>query len=280
MRYWNVSLSVFAFVLQSQLTLAEVAGVAVDARRTVQSVGGANPRIIIARSEIFSNDHLRADSSGSAQIELVDKTKIVIGPGADLTIDDFVYSSSASIRTLTIKATKGAFRFISGNSSHDAYNIKTPQASIGVRGTAFDVTIRGSLTYLAVMEGSLRVCARSGACRVFDNRCDYIYVGGGDYGTRPMLSDKSIASLFPLIANQKHLRADFRRTPRSCAAVQLEPDNQTRQVQIAAVINWNNNDEVLQGIGNPGNGHTNGNAGEQPGLGGFGDDGVTGKGQR
>ena len=43
-----------------------------------------------------------------------------------------------SVGQFTINALSGTFRFITGKSAKDAYQIKTSMGMIGVRGTAFD----------------------------------------------------------------------------------------------------------------------------------------------
>ena len=144
---------------------ADKVGVTVQAAATVRDISSSKARLIVANTEIFENDRLKANSSGNAQIELVDGTKVVIGPNADVKIDDFVYSGGPTLKKLTLSATRGAFRFITGRSSHAAYAVNTPYGTIGVRGTAFDVSVSGGATHIALLNGGLRVCDRTGHCK-------------------------------------------------------------------------------------------------------------------
>src|SRR4051794_22616581 len=93
-------------------------GVAVEATTIVRGTGPGGERQIKAESPVFSDDRLLANATGRAQILLVDETKIIVGPGAQIDIDDFVFSGQNSFESVTVKATKGAFRFISGTSPH------------------------------------------------------------------------------------------------------------------------------------------------------------------
>jgi len=70
---------------------------------------------------------------------------------------------------VVINLTQGALRFITGNANHDAYQINTPTATIGVRGTVFDVYTKddGELAF-AMIDGAIEVCPRGGLCRVHD----------------------------------------------------------------------------------------------------------------
>jgi hypothetical protein len=49
-------------------------------------------------------------------------------------IDAFVFNNDNTARQVSINAVRGAFRFIIGKSSKDAYSITTPTATLAVRG--------------------------------------------------------------------------------------------------------------------------------------------------
>jgi hypothetical protein len=70
---------------------------------------------------------------------------------------------------VVINLTAGALRFITGKADHHAYEINTPTATIGVRGTAFDVYTKddGEMA-VAMIDGAIEVCPKGGACRVHD----------------------------------------------------------------------------------------------------------------
>ena len=50
----------------------------------------------------------------------------------------------------------GSVRFLSGASDKKAYRINTPQGTIDVRGTAFDLTVRNGKTYLLLLPRNSR----------------------------------------------------------------------------------------------------------------------------
>jgi hypothetical protein len=85
-------------------------------------------------SPVYSGDRIVTDTIGNAQIKFRDDTRLVVGPNSALVIDAFVFNKDDSARQVSISALKGAFRFISGKSPKDVYNITTPTATIGVRG--------------------------------------------------------------------------------------------------------------------------------------------------
>ncbi len=98
----------------------------VDAKTGKKVLSQANP--------IFSGDKIVTGRVGEAQIKFRDETKLVVGPNSTLVIDAFVFNADDTARKVSINALRGAFRFISGKSPKDAYTIKTPTATIGIRG--------------------------------------------------------------------------------------------------------------------------------------------------
>ena len=79
-------------------------------------------------------DEIVASPRGLAQIRFVDNTRIVIGPNSRLTIDTFVFNPDLTAREVVVTAIEGTFRFISGNSPDEAYTIRTPTMTMGIRG--------------------------------------------------------------------------------------------------------------------------------------------------
>jgi hypothetical protein len=119
--------------------------------------------------DIFAKQTVATDATGVGQFELRDKTKLAIGPGSTVVLDDFVYNPKASGSKVVLGLARGSFRFITGKADHDAYEIATPTATIGVRGTAFDVYVgdTGELA-IAMINGAVEVCPHGGACRLHD----------------------------------------------------------------------------------------------------------------
>ena len=152
---------------------AEQVGMAVDAATLVTGSSADGEREITRNSPIFRDDRLSASPSGNAQIILVDKTKIVVGPGAQIDIGDFAYATKTTFSSITVKASQGAFRFISGASISAAYKIETPTGTIGVRGTAFDVGITGDQVHVVMVRGTVELCPTNGQCQLLSGLCSY-----------------------------------------------------------------------------------------------------------
>jgi len=115
--------------------------------------------------DIFSYDTVRT-GKGQVAIEFLDETRVDITQHSKLIIDDFVYDPNAKTGKLSLKATLGTVRYASGQiakNSAQNISIKTPTATVAVRGTDFAMTIDeiGSSTIIL-----LPSCDGNGNCFV------------------------------------------------------------------------------------------------------------------
>ena len=95
-------------------------------------------------SDIFFKDNVRT-GKGNVGITFIDDTNVAISPQSSLVIDEFVYDpNSQSGSKLVMKIALGTVRYASGNIAklnNQNVDIRTPTARIGVRGTAFSMTV-------------------------------------------------------------------------------------------------------------------------------------------
>ncbi len=103
---------------------------------------------------------------GSLRMDFVDDTRVDVTEHSRMTIDEFIYNPTTRTGALSMKATLGAVRYASGQiakNSRQRVNIRTPSATINVRGTDFMMVvdeIGGSMITL------LPSCDSSGLCVV------------------------------------------------------------------------------------------------------------------
>ena len=115
--------------------------------------------------DVFSYDTVKT-GKGQVAIEFLDETRVDITQHSKLIIDDFVYDPNAKTGKLSLKATLGTVRYASGQiakNSAQNISIKTPTATVSVRGTDFAMTIDeiGSSTIIL-----LPSCDGNGNCFV------------------------------------------------------------------------------------------------------------------
>lgn len=140
---WLGTLSsvVLAAVIASQLASAQVnskIGVAAAVKNRVEGVISGGVRPLSSGSEVFAREVVRTGEESMAQLLFLDETSLSIGPQSEVTLDRFVYDPNRGAGSLVLNATRGAFRFVSGSQQPSSYQIRTPVATIGVRGTIFD----------------------------------------------------------------------------------------------------------------------------------------------
>ncbi|WP_455273389.1 FecR domain-containing protein [Rhizobium herbae] len=152
------------------LAAAESIGKAVHIKTTVTGASGE----LSVNDRVFQDERIRTSKSGLGQFVFRDGTKLAVGWGSSVTIDQFVFDGSRSVKKLTIKAAKGTFRWVSGNSKHAAYEILTPAGTIGVRGTTFDFYIGADGTTAVVLLGGAASFCGAGGCRQLTRRCDCV----------------------------------------------------------------------------------------------------------
>ncbi len=178
--------------------------------------GPGGDRSLATGSPVYEDDKV-VTGNGNVQIIFVDDTKLVVGPNSTLVIDRFLMRGGDKARKFSVAALRGTFRFISGNSAKNAYDIKTANATIGIRGTAFDFS-SGSATLVAVHAGRVQICAY-GECESVDDRCG---VGrAGDQRVDELggkAKGRALRSL-PYILNQGTLAQPFRVNTSSCRSV-------------------------------------------------------------
>ena len=93
--------------------------------------------------DIFSYDTIKT-GKGKVAIGFIDETRVDITQHSKLIIDEFVYDPNTKKGSLSLKSALGTVRYASGQiakTSPTSVQIKTPTATIGVRGTDFSMTV-------------------------------------------------------------------------------------------------------------------------------------------
>ena len=90
---------------------------------------------------------------GRANIKFVDDTKVSVTEYSKLLIDEFVYNPEKKTGKLSLKAALGTIRYSSGKiakNSRQNVKIKSPTASVSVRGTDFTMNVQedGATSFL------------------------------------------------------------------------------------------------------------------------------------
>jgi len=95
-------------------------------------------------TQVFPQDRLRTGADGSVGVTLKDDTLISSGPNSTVAIDKYAFNATTHVGEMLISVLKGTFSMVSGmmvKHSPEAAAVKTPTATIGVRGTEFAIEV-------------------------------------------------------------------------------------------------------------------------------------------
>ncbi|MEW9805399.1 FecR domain-containing protein [Mesorhizobium sp. ZMM04-5] len=178
------------------------------------AVSGAGQPLSV-RSPVYRDERITTSASGLGEFTFRDGTKFAVGGNSSVVIDRFVFDDSNSFNQLTLNAARGSFRWISGKSKSDAYEIVTPSGVIGVRGTRLDIFIgEAGLTSVVLLEGGARFCGVNG-CQELRRRCDVVIATPDGGVSDPARVDRSVFqsmgtdSAFPFLSGRQRLTRGF-----------------------------------------------------------------------
>jgi hypothetical protein len=98
-------------------------------------------KVLAVKSEIESGDTLVTEKNTYAQIRFIDNGEITLRPGTTFKVEQFAYESGKpEADSASFSLVKGGLRSITGllgKRNKEKFQLKTPAATIGIRGTTF-----------------------------------------------------------------------------------------------------------------------------------------------
>jgi hypothetical protein len=158
---------------------------------------------ITTGSVVFAEEVVRTGQTGKAQLLFADRTNLSIAPVTEIRLDKFVYDPNGTSGNVVVVATEGAFRFITGVQAHENYTIKTPYATMGVRGTEFNVLIRPDEEQIQLVTGGLVVTSISGVVTTLSTPSTISVDSQGNTQTLPATNQPLVnfADMGPALTN-------------------------------------------------------------------------------
>lgn len=151
-----------------QAQAAASIGQATAVERNASGDAGGARRALSTGDPVEARETIQTDGRGRAAFRFVDDTRLSVGPNSSVRLDKFVFATDRSPSAFVIRASRGLLRFSTGRGDHEAYRIDTPTASIGVRGTRFDVKIERGQARVSVLEGEVVLCPIRGRPNFLD----------------------------------------------------------------------------------------------------------------
>ena len=150
------SLAITSFCAQAE-QVGNIGAVNQSARGTP---AGASARALSVGSGVQKRERIETSGDGNAQIVFLDTSTMNIGRNSAVTIDDFVYNAGAGSQGITMA--KGVMRFVGGGVSHESgARLRTPTASIGIRGGTVMISLGGDCGALVVLQYGVATVANA-----------------------------------------------------------------------------------------------------------------------
>jgi hypothetical protein len=186
----NLTQAIGILVFSTAATAATVP----EAGIVVMSAGETNAqgvdktiRTLSRRSPVFVGDKLNTGNTSQMQLRMKDGALISLGPDASLVIKAYADDAAGDKKDAAVLSlVQGGLRTISGSIDKSAYRMETPIATLGIRGTVFDVYVKDSNTTVVVLrEGGVDVTGDTGVVQKMDAAGLAVVIERGKAPTEP-----------------------------------------------------------------------------------------------
>ncbi|MYM67860.1 iron dicitrate transport regulator FecR [Pseudoduganella sp. FT55W] len=184
MRHILLSLLLVFSVASAQA--AQVAGVVVQVSGPMSARSPAGTvKALQVKSEVESGDTLVTSAGAYAVVRFIDNSELALKPGTTVKIDQFAFDEAkpeADVAAYTL--VKGGLRSITGflgRRNKDKFSMKTPSATIGIRGTTFFLeylTGKGDVDASPGLEPGLHVHVSAGGISIVNSAGEFRYDPG------------------------------------------------------------------------------------------------------
>ncbi len=132
-----------------------------------------------AADELVQNEALRTEKESTIQVRFVDGSQLSVEASSEVVLSDYVFDGNAS--TGLINLNDGLFHFTSNGNNDQGVKLRTPVATIGVRGTEFLVHVDGDqVTIVDILEGQVEAIPHGGGQPVICEGGQSILIAGPD----------------------------------------------------------------------------------------------------
>ena len=117
------------------------------------------------RTDVWSNEIVRTGGQAITTLLFLDSTTLFVSNNSEVVLDRFVYDDETETGQVAIEFAKGTFRFVTGKMTNkDGFDLRTPTAAIGIRGTDFKVSVApNGTTTVSVLAGEVTLSSLAGS---------------------------------------------------------------------------------------------------------------------
>jgi len=221
-KYKNHLLQTFAALLFTAYTAGlhaqdAPAGKVLMAVGSVSAKSGDNSgeenRDLKRRSKIFPGETILTGSDSQVQLRMSDGALISLGEKAEFVVKAYSYDQPDKEDAVVLSVLKGGLRTITGKVDKSSYKMETPVATLGIRGTIFDIHVSGDGTTTVILrEGGVDVTGQlgetvllqlAGLATVIEQNSN-----PSEPGSAPSAVEKYLQSVLPVPAGSIGLEQD------------------------------------------------------------------------
>ncbi|MBU1438614.1 MAG: FecR family protein [Gammaproteobacteria bacterium] len=137
----------------------EQAGKTIMARGTVSATAEQQSRALKRQSPVYRVDLVSTGADSSSQLRMMDGGLLSMQADTELAIRNYQFDQGRSESSVSMELLKGGLRTITGTlpQSGKIYQLDTPVATIGVRGTHYEAILQQGDLYLAGWDGIIDI---------------------------------------------------------------------------------------------------------------------------
>ncbi len=144
-------------------------------------------RDLDVESPVFVKDLIQTASRAVVQLRFLDGSILNLHPSTSYSIDKYSYGKFLSKEESKSELIEGGFKLLTGKIKSDPsrYNIKTPKAVIGIRGTLLEAVLTPDQLSVACTKGQVEIKNDSGTIVIGEGMAQYAVVTS--YSRRPRI---------------------------------------------------------------------------------------------
>jgi len=173
---------ILIILLQQNLFAAEVVGKILASEGSVRAKSEAEERTLSKDSDVYLLETIIVGAASRAQILFSDGALMNLIPNTEFRVNTYRYKVAAQADQASSELLKGGLRLLSGSiakKNPNEFDIKTPSATIGLRGTVVELALDGARLFVGVDFGRALVSNSAGSKMVgVGEKTQYLVVPG------------------------------------------------------------------------------------------------------
>jgi hypothetical protein len=141
--FWLFSLAILC--VSGGISAAELAGIVERMQGSAQIISLGVQKSLQVKSEVLQGDQITTASDAEILLRMTDGTVLAIRPNTNLIVSEYHFDNKDSSRdNFLMKLVKGGLRTVTGaigKKNPQKVRFNTPTATIGIRGTDFEVAV-------------------------------------------------------------------------------------------------------------------------------------------